>query len=65
MPDTPSLLRKQEQWQHARSRMSWAEKLRQSEQVRDGLQVWVSSRNATPSMMVREDRKGYLEPGTH
>jgi len=62
MSDIQALLRKQAQWQQARAGLSWGDKLRQSEKVREGLKPWVCSSNVTAPMAVRERRDGYLEP---
>ncbi|NQU38852.1 MAG: hypothetical protein HQ523_02760 [Lentisphaerae bacterium] len=44
MPDVKSILRRQTQWQNERRELSWAAKIRQAEQVREGIQAIRNSR---------------------
>jgi hypothetical protein len=62
MSDIQSLLRKQAQWQQARVDLSWGDKLRQSEKVREGLKSWMCSGSTGAPMAVKERRNGYPEP---
>lgn len=63
MSDIQSLLRKQARWQQARVDLSWGDKLRQSEKVREGLTSWVCSSSTSAPMAVRERRDGRRDRG--
>ena len=66
MFDTKAMLKRQADWQHKQARLSWAQKLRMAEQVRDGIETLRATAKPTtrPSALphVAEDHEPYGSP---